>query len=380
MDRTPLNAPVQGRILLSLGQNTPVNKRCWTADCGRVPVNVGREEPPLSINSDARSTMTTREKRFLDAAAKGHNRVVDALLRAGVDVNAQDTRGCPTNRTALMHAAENGHLRVIDLLLRKGAKVNAIDKGFPVDCPGGNTALLVALHKIAEMVFSEEAGTAHALAIQRKHVAIAHRLLDAGASPKTRGGGTSVINCAAQVGDVRLFKRLIEVGADPRQADGSGSTALAAAVQARRLNIVRVLLDLGLDPNSKGPGNSPVLISAAYSGDPKLCKLLLSRGADPNLADSSGFTALMMACVTAHKQAAEKLVAAGARLNDRDEKGRTAVDILVDAQRPPDLAPEVLQRLINMGQNFGPPPEQYRKIELMLRKLGAKPSEELGGN
>src|SRR5438045_8445885 len=98
--------------------------------------------------------MTPKDKRLLDAAAKGHNRVVKALLEAGVDVNVQDTRGCPTNRTALMHAAENGHLHVVDLLLRTGAKVNVIDKGFPVDCPGGNTALLVTLHKIAELLFS----------------------------------------------------------------------------------------------------------------------------------------------------------------------------------------------------------------------------------
>jgi ankyrin repeat protein len=324
--------------------------------------------------------MTPREKRFLDAAAKGHKRIVEAMLEAGVNVNAQDTRGCPTNRTALMHAAENGHMKTVDLLLRKGAKVNAIDKGFPVDCPGGNTALLVALHKTAEMVFSEESGTARALALQQRHVAVAHRLLDAGASPKTRGGGTSVINCAARAGDVGLFKRLIQLGADPRQADGSGFSPLAAAVQARRLNIVRVLLDLGLDPNSKGPGDSPVLIDAAHGGGPQLCGLLLSRGADPNLADSSGFTPLMMACITAHKPTAEKLVAAGARLSERDDSGRTAVDILVHAQRPPDFAPEVLQRLIKLGQNFGPPPERYREIERMLRKLGAKTSVELDRN
>jgi len=320
--------------------------------------------------------MTLKEKRFLDAAAKGHNRVVESLLQAGVDVNVQDTRGYPTNRTALMHAAENGHLEVVDLLLRKGAKVNAIDKGFPIDCPGGNTALLVTLHKTAEMVLSEDGSTAHALALQARHVAIAHRLLDAGASPKTKGGGTSVINCAARAGNVGLFKRLIELGADPRQADGSGFTPLAAAVQARRLNVVNVLLDLGLDPNSKSPGNSPVLIDAAHGGDPQLCELLLSRGADPNLADPSGFTPLMMACITAHKQAAQKLVAAGARLNDRDDRGRTAVDILVHAQRLPDFAPEVLRRLIKMGQNMGPPPERYREIERMLRKLGAKESAE----
>ena len=60
--------------------------------------------------------MIPKEKQFLDAAAKGHHRVVKALLEAGVDVNVQDTRGCPTDRTALMHAAENGHLKVLGFL------------------------------------------------------------------------------------------------------------------------------------------------------------------------------------------------------------------------------------------------------------------------
>jgi ankyrin repeat protein len=333
----------------------------------------------FSMRSEARSNITPKQKRFLDAAARGHNRIVKALLEAGVDVNVRDGRVCPTNRTALMHAAENGHLRVAELLIQAGAEVNAIDKGFPVDCPGGNTALLVTLHKVAEMVFTDgtAGNTAPLMALRKRHITIAHRLLNAGASPKTRGGGTSVINCAARAGDVGLFKRLIELGADPRQADGSGFTPLAAAVQGGRLNIIKLLLDSGVDPNSKTPANSPVLIDAAHGGDPQLCQLLLARGADPNLADSSGFTALMMACVTAHKQAVEKLVTAGARLNDRDDRGRTAVDILVHAQRPPDFAPEVLQRLTKSGQNFGPSPERYREIEKMLRKLGAKASEEL---
>ena len=90
--------------------------------------------------------MTKKEAQFLDAASKGHIRKLKAFLDAGVDVNVQDTRGTPWNRTAVMHAAERGHLKVVDLLLKAGARVDAKDKGIPGNVPGGNTALILAIY------------------------------------------------------------------------------------------------------------------------------------------------------------------------------------------------------------------------------------------
>ena len=55
------------------------------------------------------------------AALKGHVNVVEVLLKAGADVNHQDSYG----NTALMWAAGNGHANVIHLLLRAGADGNA---------------------------------------------------------------------------------------------------------------------------------------------------------------------------------------------------------------------------------------------------------------
>ncbi len=137
--------------------------------------------------------VTQKEKRFLDAARYGDLHTVSALLRDGIDVNIRDGRGVPKNRSALMHAAENGHSRVIDVLFAAGAEVDAKDKGISPDLPGGNTALI--------------------LAINNGHVRVAERLLDAGASSKTRGGGTTVLCAAAELGDVSLVRRLLNLAA-----------------------------------------------------------------------------------------------------------------------------------------------------------------------
>ena len=55
------------------------------------------------------------------ASAKGYEQLVQMLLEAGVDVNAQ--RGEHGN--ALQAALSNGHEKVAQMLLDKGANVNA---------------------------------------------------------------------------------------------------------------------------------------------------------------------------------------------------------------------------------------------------------------
>jgi len=251
-------------------------------------------------------------------------------------------------------------LEIVELLIKAGAKINAIDKGFPIDCPGGNTALI--------------------LAIQKGHAHIANRLLDAGASPKTKGGGTSVITAAAYLGDAGLVKRLVELGADPKQRDGSRFTPIASAALARNESVIKVLLDLGISPNSPTPGGAPILVDVVGSGNVGLCKVLVNRGANPDLGDSDGFTPLMMACRAAQKDAVEFLLSVGVKVNAQDNRNRTALDVLQDMQKPPDLAPEVRQRLIELDESVGikpPPPEELNAIAALLKNAGAKTNTEL---
>jgi len=58
------------------------------------------------------------------AAWRGHTAVVELLLAAGADINAKENEGW----TALHFAAQEGHVAVVKLLLEAGADVNAKDE------------------------------------------------------------------------------------------------------------------------------------------------------------------------------------------------------------------------------------------------------------
>jgi ankyrin repeat protein len=303
--------------------------------------------------------MTKMEAEFLDAASKGHTRKLKAFLDAGVNVNVQDTRGTPWNRTALMHAAEKGHLKIVDLLLEAGARVDAIDKGIPSDVPGGNTALILA-------IYGPQADGRPA------YPRIAHRLLDAGASPTTRGGGTSVITAAAALGNETLFKRLVALGADVEQQDASGFVPLSSAISQGNLNIVKLLLGRSVDPNSLGPGGSPVLLGAVFASAPRkrleICKALIEAGADPNRGDENNLTPLMAAAYSIQLKIVKYLLSLGVRVNEIEHKGgRTALDIVY----------EDLEETLELG-DMATPPSRIKALARLLRRAGAKTAVELG--
>ena len=58
------------------------------------------------------------------AAFKGYDKIVDALLKAGIDANIQ---GKVYSRTALHYAVDRGNIGVVRLLVASGADVSIID-------------------------------------------------------------------------------------------------------------------------------------------------------------------------------------------------------------------------------------------------------------
>lgn len=83
-----------------------------------------------NTNLDQLSGMQYKENALHLAARNGYTAAIEALLKAGADVNALEG----THSTALMYAAYYGHLEAADMLIKQGAELNMHDQG-------GHTAL-----------------------------------------------------------------------------------------------------------------------------------------------------------------------------------------------------------------------------------------------
>jgi ankyrin repeat protein len=289
------------------------------------------------------------------AAEVGSKDVLEALLKAGADVESPNAEG----QTALMAVARTGKVDAARVLLKYKANPNATEQW------GGQTALMwAAAQSQPEMIRALIQGGAKV--DMRATVHDWQRRVTAEGRPKdmNRGGFTallyaareSCIPCAKELldrgADINLGdpdgvtpliialsnihwdmgKFLIERGADVNLWDFYGQTPLYAAVdmntlpKGRRvelpavddttgLEIITMLLDRGANPNSQlklrlpwrqvpydrytepmlNIGVTP-LIRATKAGDIPVIKLLLAHGALPNLPNFNGDTPLMAAC------------------------------------------------------------------------------------
>ena len=192
-------------------------------------------EPPLLI------TNTT-----LPGASKGgHLAVVERLLKAGADVNADPA--VFNGRTALQAASEGGHLVVVERLLTAGANVDADPSRV-----NGLTALQAA----------SKGG----------HLVVVERLLTAGANVNARPAvisGRTALQVASEGGYLVVVERLLTAGAnvnaDP--AIDYGRTALQATSEGGHLVVVERLLTAGANADAPaGPRGGRTALQAAFLG------------------------------------------------------------------------------------------------------------------
>ena len=168
--------------------------------------------------------------------------------------------------------------------------------------------------------------------LERRDVAGAAALLDAGADPNFRlRYGKTALMAAAKAGAVDLARRLIERGADVNARNDNGGTALMFAAIPGHPETIALLIDRGADVNALGHFNWTALMVAASKGHGEGVRLLLERGADPNVQDTYGWTPLMRA-VYGNKRAAVAALLGHDRvdLEARDERGATVLHVAVE--------------------------------------------------
>ena len=166
------------------------------------------------------------------ASAQGYQKVVDALVTHGADVNLPNNDGY----TALIAAAHYGHQDIVKYLLNNSALIDFQPRLGP-------TALIAS--------------------IQRGQLNIAELLLLRGASPSLADAvGTTPLIAAAYSGKVNLIDSLIGLGVNVNHSNSLGDTALHAAVRNNHVASVRRLLAAGADSGIKSAdGLTPLAIA-----------------------------------------------------------------------------------------------------------------------
>lgn len=172
----------------------------------------------LNANADPSAKIGERGNILGIAAAAGQFDLLNTLLAAGADPNGE----MPDGEAVIVWAIRHGHEAIIASILRSGPNPNIKDlHGNPllhVAMSSGNRALVESFLEMGADPTANDitSNTTIHHAIDKKWHDMIFHLVSKGANPNARNReGTSPLSKAVSVGDVGLFKLLLEIGADP---------------------------------------------------------------------------------------------------------------------------------------------------------------------
>lgn len=278
------------------------------------------------------------QREFFDAAVTGDSATVQRYIDDGGDVNSIDY-----DSSALMLAAQCGRTRVVEQLLKAGADPNLQDF-----C--GNNALFHSL------IYQYHDNWAYIRAGYFQPEFKANRiwkmLLDAGADPAPPGAnGLSALFLAAVPGDPEQVAALLAAGAYDGHNIFDDDTALSATGNGQ----VAIMLLMKKTPDI--PTLDILLIAAVCGGDAEAVNMLLEFGANPDAADGDdcdGMTALMHAARRSRPDIVKLLLDAGADPNSTVRNGKTALGHAIEGAKiaglkDTTLNDEVIALLLDAG-------------------------------
>lgn len=277
------------------------------------------------------------------AVANGQPQMLQALLRAGVPVDAADARGL----TALQQAVMKGDAGLADFLLSQGADpARRVPAGASAEYADFNCYHLAVFADVA-VLQSLLAAASHAglyesvlherqavdtlrLALREGQVAhlavldafgvslnargddnrtplqflIEHRksnvagmevlryLVEHGADPHRSDSATgeTLLHLAARTGWGEAFFFMLEQGISPAAVMADGTTLLHAAARGPREDVFRAVLAMKPDIDARNKQGETPLYAAAHRNRRAHVAALLDAGADPTIADRRGRT------------------------------------------------------------------------------------------
>ncbi|MCB9769472.1 MAG: ankyrin repeat domain-containing protein [Candidatus Omnitrophica bacterium] len=184
-------------------------------------------------------------------------------------------------RTPLIFAIECNATEAVDSLLFNGANPNTT-------LPDGSSCLMIASSRNSD-----------------PHIIRSLLKYDAQVNHRDVGGWDSLI-LAAQEENMDIVKKLLEKGADPKNATNDGWTALMAA-SGKSIEIVRMLVQAGAEVNAEYADGRTALILAACDGKNEIVNFLVEAGANIDKKDQSGMSALDWAITLGHDSVVKTL-------------------------------------------------------------------------
>lgn len=288
------------------------------------------------------------------AAKRNHAGVIDVLVKAGGDVNAE--RGyCGT---PIHYAAETGAEDAIVALARHQANVNILGGlRYEVGLNKFKGKRRSALHTVALFGWVRAAGALLAfganphlrcrygdqdhyrpidIASEEGHVEIMQLMIKHGVNVDCADShqGKTALHIAAASDRVEAIGVLTKAGCSLDLADNSGGTPLHACVVNSSCAAIAALVAAGADLNkANAEGNTPLHVASTSPSRLRAVKALLTASADTSARNNEDTSALDLAAKAGHVAVLQALIEGGADVNDKDGEGRTALMLAVKANK-----------------------------------------------
>lgn len=374
----------------------------YTGDIERIQQII--DEYPEAVtwrdqNNDERTAL-------MSASEAGHSSIVTALIVAGAEVNATNSRGS----TSLMFAGQKNAQEVIDRLLENQADPNVANKdkltalmisawenrhsicrrlveaGAKIDACDAekNTALMLAatngkedacfalLDLGADKKLKNAHGqTAAELAKGNGYEALATALSEHKPAARKKSAGNDnkqpdIVACASRNDFETVLKFLENDNEKVNAANSRGSTLLMFACMKKNARAVQSLLRLGADPHAKNGDQTTALMVAASEGDEEISRILLEAGANIQDRNSEKLSAADFARKNNFSSLAEIIenytpAIAASETAQEAEKGLP--EMLDDFKRRKEEA------LKNINALPSAPQQPSKKVETLIERL-----------